>query len=80
MQVTILLDLVVNFISLVKILNILSSLNLNFRPIQKYFLKDLPMISIFGSLIDTLNFQFSVYIILGVSHKDPNSFTFNSRM
>ena len=80
MQVITLLHLVINFISLVEILNILSSLNLKFRPIQSYFLKDLSIISIFSSLIDTFNFQFSTYIILGVSQKDPNSFIFSSRM
>ena len=79
MQVTTLLHLVINFISLVEILNILSSLNLKFRSIQNYSLKDLSMISIFSSLIDTLNFQFSMYIILGVSPKDTNSFIFSSR-
>ena len=80
MQVITLLHLVINFISLVEILNILSSLNLKFRPIQSYFLKDLSIISIFSSLIDTFNFQFSTYIILGMSQKDPNSFIFSSRM
>ena len=80
MQVTTLLHLVIDFVSLVEILNILSSLNLKFRSIQNYFIKDLSMISIFSSLIDTLNFQFSIYIILRVLPKDPNSFIFSSRM
>ena len=78
MQVITLLHLVINFISLVEILNILSSLNLKFRPIQNYFLKDLSMISIFSSSIDTFPVQY-IHNFGGVT-KDPNSFIFSSRM